>query len=190
MVDVLSPLKTKTKAGRHGAAGDTGVALGTRSIKGLWQLAGWSGFEAAAEPVLKRLGFVDAGTFREARRSESATAWRIAPDKILLETADELGDEQSAELAVLDLGHARTAITLTGPAARELLSQLIAIDVSPAAFRPGEFLQTGIHHIGVLIHCLEVDRFDILVPGTWAESVWEVLFDNALPHGVEVREAA
>ncbi|MES0885374.1 sarcosine oxidase subunit gamma [Roseibium sp. SCP14] len=189
MVDVLSPLKTKTKAGRHGAAGDTGVTLGIRSIEGLWQLAGWSGFETAAEPILKRLGLEDAGTFREARRTDHATAWRIAPDKILLETARGLGDQQSADLAVLDLGHARAAITLNGPAARDLLSQLIAIDVSTAAFRPGEFIQTGIHHIGVLIHCLEADRFDILVPGTWAESVWEVLFDNALPHGVEVREA-
>ncbi|MCV0428342.1 MAG: hypothetical protein K5905_23035 [Roseibium sp.] len=189
MAEVLSPLKSKCVAGHHGASEKSGLKMGTRALSGLWQIAGWDDFESAAQPVLSSLGLKDGGTFRIAQHADGATAWRIAPDRILIETADP-NLENAPELMKLDLSHARSVITLEGPSSRDLLSQLVAIDVTPMAFKPGEFFQTGIHHVGVLIHCLNSDRFDILVPGTWASSVWEALYENALPHGVETLEVA
>ena len=190
MVEPLSPLTLKCVAGRHGASGDAGLVLSSRPINGLWQIAGWENFETIAKPLLETLGLPGLGNYRQAQAAGGVTSWRIAPDKLLLEGADDLTSHTAADLMVLDLGHARAAITLEGAAARDLLAQLIAIDTAPSAFGPGEFLQTGIHHVGVLIHCTGENSFDILVPGTWSETVWDVVVHNALPHGLTIKEAA
>ncbi|WP_424988303.1 sarcosine oxidase subunit gamma [Microbulbifer sp. S227A] len=190
MPELLSALHRKTIPGRHGATGGEAITLGTRPLQGLWQLAGWDDFDAAAKPALDHLGLDGLGDYRTARAGERGTAWRIAPDRMLIETHADLSGFGSENLAVLDLGHARTVITLQGEAARTLLSQVVAVDVSATALAPGMFLQTGLHHVGVLIQCTGAQSFDILAPATWAESVWDVLYDNALPHGIRVPEAA
>lgn len=190
MLEPLSPLKTKCISGQHGAAGKAGVVLGTRGLNGLWQIAGWDEFEKTADPTLRSLGLEGLGTYRQSQTAGDVTSFRTAPDRLLLEGCGDLTAHGSAELMVLDLGHARTVITLEGPAARDLLSQVIAIDFTAGAFDAGEFLQTGIHHVGVLIHCTGSNRFEILVPCTWAETIWEVLFENAVPHGLTIKEAA
>ena len=187
MIEMLSPLKGKCVDGRDGASGPAGVTIGIRSVNDLWQIAGRQGFKSAADLVLKALGLPGGrGSYRTSQKAEVVTSWRIAPDKLLLEGSGDLTPHESEYLMVLDLGHARAA----RPASRDLLAQLIAISTSNTSFEPGAFVQTGLHHVGVLIHCTGPDSFDILVPGTWAESVWEVLFDSALPHGVTVKEAA
>lgn len=190
MLDKLSPLKLSQKEGRYGASGNAGVLLGSRALRGLWQIAGWEDFETSVAPLLQTHELADGGTYRRAVRSKQRTSFRIAPDRILIECSDDLEQFASDQLMVLDLGHARTVITLEGHAARDILSQLIAIDFSPSVFAPGEFVQTGIHHVGVLIHCTGENSFDIQVPVTWAVSIWDVIFDNALPHGLTVMEAA
>jgi len=186
MVEMLSPLKGKAVPGRYGSAGDAGISLGTRPIAGLWQIAGWQYFDQAAAPVLATMGLANGGSYRRAEQAGAVTAWRIAPDKILIEGAGDLTPHSTDNLVTLDLGHARTAITLCGPAARDLLMQVCAVDCSVAAFAPGAFIQTGIHHVGVLIYCAGPDSFDMFVPGTWAETIWDILEQNAIPHGYEV----
>lgn len=190
MVEILSPLKTKCVSGQYGASGEAGLKLSQRPLRGLWQVAGWDTFETAAAPALADLGLDGLGGYRHAQRNAGVTAFRIAPDKLLIEGCGDLSGHASDELVVLDLSHARVAIALSGFAARDLLMQVVAIDLSETAFQPGEFVQSGIHHVGVLIHCTGFDTFEILVPGTWAETTWEVLFENALPHGLVVAEAA
>lgn len=160
------------------------IMLGTRWLNGLWQIAGWDDFEIASASVLRRLGVNSLGGFQTAQQSGAVTTWRIAPDRLLIEGSGDLSDTVSESLAVLDLSHARMAITLDGPAARDLLTQVVALDMSPMVWGPGDFRQTGIHGVGVLIHCTGATRFDILVPVTWAETVWDVLYDNAIPHGL------
>lgn len=158
--------------------------MGARQINGLWQIAGWEEFETVAAPVLQSLGLASIGSYRISLRSDTVTAWRVAPDRILIEGSGDLSEHASEQLAVLDLGHARTAITLSGPAVRDLLSQVVSVDMSPEAFGTGEFVQTGLHHVGVLLGCTGPDSFEVLVPCTWGETVWEALLHNALPHGV------
>ncbi|MFY9240485.1 MAG: sarcosine oxidase subunit gamma family protein [Roseovarius sp.] len=190
MAEMLSPLQTKCVAGRFGASGDVGVTLGTRPIMDLWQIANWDLLASSASPALNALGLDGPGDYRCAQQAGPVTSWRIAPDKILLEGAGDMTAHASVDLMVLDLSHAKVAVTLQGARARDVLSQLIAIDTAPGAFKRGDFVQTGIHHVGVLIHCTGDDTFSILIPASWSETVWEVLFDNALPHGLSVVEAA
>ncbi|WP_136439314.1 sarcosine oxidase subunit gamma [Pacificoceanicola onchidii] len=190
MVEVRSPLRERITPGQFGAPGDAGVVLGNRTLAGLWQIAGWSDFDEAADPVLQALGLTALGSYRQAQQAAGVRAWRTAPDRMLFETPQDLTPFNSAALAVLDLGHARTCITLSGPIARDVLAQVIAVDTAPDVLKPGMFLQTGLHSVAVLVHCTGPDAFEILVPVTWAESVWDILFENALPYGIAVREAA
>lgn len=188
MPDALSPLDTVSRAGIFGAKSGTPIVLRQRNLRGLWQLAGWEGFDIAVKPALAALGLTGLGDFRRAQSGDDCTAWRMAPDRLLIESTAPLSRFATDELAVLDLGHARALIELSGARARMLLAQVTSADVSERAFEPGQFLQTGIHQVGVLLHCLATDRFELLLPSTWAASVWELLQLNALPFGVDVRE--
>lgn len=188
MLEPQSPLSTKLVPGTFGAKGMDSVMLGTRPIITLTQIAGWRNFEEAAKPVLRATGLSGVGTHRLAQASGEVTAWRVAPDRMLLEGAEDLSTYASDDLAVLDLSHARTVITLSGIGSRDLLSNVVALDMRPTAFPKGHFLQTSIHHVAALIHCTDEQSFDMLVPGTWVESVWDFLFDNALPFGLTVKE--
>ncbi len=190
MVEPLSALKKQCVGGRHGAAGNAGVTLGTFTIDSLWQIAGWDGFENAAASALMSLGLGGLGNYRQSQSAGTVTSFRIAPDKLLLKGCGDLSARTTPDLMVLDLSHSRTAIALEGPTARDLLAQVIPVDTSAHAFGLGEFLQTGIHQVGVLIHCTGDNSFEILVPCTWAVSVWEVLVENAYSHGLTVRGAA
>ena len=190
MVERLSSMKSKLIPGHFGASGVAGVVLGERPVAILQQVAGWQGFEDVAAPMLADLGLTGLGGYRSAQVVKGCTAWRTAPDKVLIEGAKDLSPYANDELVTLDLSHARTAITLRGANARDVLAQVIAIDTSPQAFTVGDFLQTGIHHVGVLIHCTAADSFEILTPVTWAETLWEVLEHNAAPFGYEISKDA
>ncbi|MEM9317873.1 MAG: hypothetical protein AAGA70_02570 [Pseudomonadota bacterium] len=187
MVEIASPLTRKAQPGTFGAADQPGVILGTRPLRGLSQIAGWSDFEDAARPVLKAMRLPGLGDYRSAQRTEKVTAWRIAPDKMLLEGAGDLSGYASDALAVLDLGHARAVVTLGGPDARAVLSGAIALDTRETAFSAGCYLQTAIQHVGVVIQCIDAESFEIFVPATWSESIWDFLFATALRCGVLVK---
>jgi heterotetrameric sarcosine oxidase gamma subunit len=59
-------------------------------------------------------------------------------------------------------------------AAAELLARLAPLDFDLSAFPVGSFAQTGINHVGVLIHRLREEWFDVLVPYTWLDSIWNM----------------
>ncbi|MCR9085889.1 MAG: hypothetical protein NXH97_03995 [Rhodobacteraceae bacterium] len=164
------------------------LVIGTRELDALWQMAGWDDFETRAGAALRELGLPGVGSYRAAQSAGSVTSWRIAPDRLLVEGAGDLGRFHSGEFVLLDLSHARSVITLSGPPARDVLSLLTAVDVSAAAFLPGQFLQVGIHGIGVLLACLGPEDFELFVPTTWAASIQELILDNAKPYGVRTRQ--
>jgi sarcosine oxidase subunit gamma len=129
------------------------------------------------------MGLSTLGDFRHAQRTETGSVWRIAPDRLLIEGGEDLSALKSADLAVLDLSHARVVLRASGPQSRTLLSQLFAIDTSANAFRPSEFVQTGIHGVGVLVYCTGENDFDIIAPTTWANSLWDFISETATPLG-------
>jgi methylglutamate dehydrogenase subunit D len=78
------------------------------------------------------------------------------------------------------LSSSRTRIEISGPSARDVLSKCAAIDFHKNEFKPNSFVQTGIHHVPVLIHCIGTDQFHIYVMRTFALSIWDHLTDAAL----------
>jgi len=84
------------------------------------------------------------------------------------------------------LSAARVRIRITGPAARDVLAKGIALDLHPRAFQVGRSAQTGLHHTGVFLERTGEDSYEIYLPRTYAESIWEWLIDAALPFGYDV----
>jgi len=189
MVEHLSPLNNSIHSTAHERHDALGVTLSSRPMAGLWQLSGWDDFETAVSPSLEKLGLRELGNFQEAQQVKDGKAWRIAPDRLLVETSLDLSEFNCSDLAVLDLSHARTVVKINGVLARTVLSQVTSVNVAEDQFQPGSFIQTGIHHVGVLIQCISQNDFEILVPSSWAESVWDFIFDNAMPYGVCISDA-
>jgi heterotetrameric sarcosine oxidase gamma subunit len=73
------------------------------------------------------------------------------------------------------------------PVVEDLLAHLAPLDVSLPAFPVDTFAQTGIHHVGVLLRRTSAETFEILIPVTWAATIWELIGDAAAPfrHRVE-----
>lgn len=186
MLEQQSPLKRFVSEGRFNSQGSVPLVLGERPLRSLWQVAGWSDFEEQAAAFLSAQGMTFPTDYRNTLSIEGKNLWRTAPDKLLIEGCDLLLAPETGELVVLDLSHARTVVTLSGAPARTLLAQLCSVDVSSAEFKVGEFIQTGIHGISVLIQCIGPDDFEILVPRTWAVSLWELLCENAAPFAYEI----
>lgn len=136
--------------------------------------------------MLQKLGFADIGDFHQCREQNDKQLFRIAPDRVLITVDDAFDLPNASYLASLDLSHARTRIVIEGPAAEQIMARLASIDSRENAFPCDGFVQTGIHHIGVLIHRTAAQRFEILVPVTWARSVWEVITLNATPFGYKI----
>ncbi len=74
--------------------------------------------------------------------------------------------------------------------AEEVMARLAPIDFRASSMPVDSFVQTGIHHVGVLIHRTTEMQFEILTPVTWARSVWELICLNATPFGYHVEGKA
>jgi len=93
---------------------------------------------------------------------------------------DDLADKLMNVCAVTPLSHSRTRIFLEGAPSRDVLAKGMALDFHEAAFKPGEFAMTGLHHTPLLVHCVSRHRFELYALRTFAVSVWDWLTDAAL----------
>ncbi len=195
MPDIRSPLAACLQPGRNGAdfANGPGLTLSETPVA-LVQIAGWDDFDNAVLAGLRSLGFAGVGTFRHCLRASDTQLYRISPDRVLIASVSPVALPDSllntSSLAVQDLSHARTRISVQGPAAGDVMARLAPIDFRAGTMAVDDFVQTGIHHVGVLIHRTSAKRFDIFVPVTWARSIWEFICLNATPFGYDVRVAA
>ena len=191
MAEFRSPLAAVYRPGDFGATMDDGpgVTLSQFRPGGLVQLAGWEDFEAIAAPVLAELGFADAGRFGDSVFANGRRLFRLAPDRILIASETPVEPpkiEPGVDLTVLDLSHSRIGLCVEGREAENLLARLAPIDFRASALPVDGFVQTGIHHVGVLICRTEAMKFEILVPVTWARSTWEMMCLNARSFGYRV----
>lgn len=181
-------------------AGDFGVSdasqpallFSERPLGNLLQIAGWEDFEKYCSPIVDEFGFKNFGNYRSVQGFDTTECFAIAPDKILVRHKDDQAYDRlcstidPCKLAIVDLSHARCVISIAGEASEALMARLAGIDFSLAAFPVGDFVQTGIHHVGVLIKRDETNVFEIIIPFTWAASIWDYLCTCALGFGYRV----
>jgi len=193
MPELRSALSSHIASGRFGAPGEQ-LVFSEQPLGTLIQFSGWRGsFETAARPVMTRLGLDGIGAFDRAQASDKALAFRIAPERLLLRLASASDwaaiapGIDAAQTPMLDLSHSRTVLRAAGAAARDLMARLMPIDFDAQAFAPGQFVQSGIHSTGVLVHRAADEGgapvFDIYMPRSFAASLWDFVTQTALPFG-------
>jgi heterotetrameric sarcosine oxidase gamma subunit len=194
MFDTHSALARHLKAdGRDGARG--GRRLRLAEVRG-WHLAQLAVFpdhegdfqehvracSGASLPVELYRG-VTHGDSRLIRITPHQYWWIAAGGTSMLRLAREL---PSSAGTVTVLSAARVRIRITGPAAREVLANGVALDLHPWLFQVGQSAQAGLHHTGVFLERVGDDVYEIYVQRTYAEWIWEWLTDAALPFGYDV----
>jgi len=194
-----SPLAESLAAGaRIGATGVTGasgatVRLGELQDWCLVQVGSYAhslpALDAAISPLI---GAPLPQSPRAATQSGAHRLYRIAADQYWIVTRDRQLPEALALAvpgevgSVLDLSHARVRLALTGPGVRTLLAKVVSVDLRPQSFAVGQFVQTGLHHTGVLLERLAPEHFELYVLRTYALSIWEWLTDAAGPLGFAI----
>lgn len=178
MAEIRSPLADATAIRR----GD-GLDIAEIAGRDLVQLAGWpAGFDGIAARLAELVGCpVPTGT-RTAITRGAVTLFRVGPERLWIvapsmsATVTQLRQAFAGDkAAVTELGHARTALRLAGQAAPDLLARCVAVDLDLAVFPPGAFAQTQLHQIGVLLHRVGDDVFELYIPRSYAASIWDWL---------------
>ncbi|AWS46221.1 sarcosine oxidase subunit gamma [Streptosporangium sp. 'caverna'] len=133
------------------------------------------------------------GTYASA---DADVLW-LGPDEwLVVGEADEVGtaDELEARLrfaagtehvGVTDVSAQRTALLMSGPRGRDLLSHGCALDLHPRSFGPGRCAQTMLARAQVLLVAHEGDEFTVLVRSSFAGYLATWLLDAAAEYLVE-----
>jgi methylglutamate dehydrogenase subunit D len=107
---------------------------------------------------------------------------RIHPQRLwLLSERSDAADSPVVEPhlgAALDLSHARAIITVADDAAETLLSHFIALDLRPHRFAVDDVAITPLHRVSVVLW-RRAGGIDILVPRSFARSIWDLLAETA-----------
>lgn len=88
--------------------------------------------------------------------------------------------------AVVDLGHGRASIRLSGRSVRQVLMKGAGLDWHVRAFTPGMCAQTALFHLPALIDCRDETVFDTYVARGFVQSFWESLGEAAAEYGYRV----
>jgi methylglutamate dehydrogenase subunit D len=192
MLEIRSPLTDILNEGHFGAtfANGPGVTLSSSPRLHLLQIAGWSDFEGTILPGLQKIGFDDAGDYRMSRQAKHMSLFRIAPDRILIASRFAIEFQrditESDRLVYLELTQSKCSIIVEGKGAEKVMSRLAPIDFRLSDMPVGNYVQTSIHHVGILIYRTSEQSFEILTPVTWTRSIWELICVNADPFGYNV----
>jgi len=182
--------------GRYGAIlpGGPNLQISERPSGDLLQISGWDGFENDVAPLLSRIGIAEMPGYGDAVEGlGGVTLYRLAPDRIWLRGAGTVAmNDVAAEVAghsdlvSLDLSQARAVIAIAGKGSEDLFARLIMVDCDAAVFAPGQFRQTVLHEVSVLVHRRGLEQFEILLPSSWGAAVWTYIMDAGKPLGYEV----
>jgi sarcosine oxidase, subunit gamma len=125
------------------------------------------------------------------------TAMRLGPDEWLLcgpesEAAQIAGDVEAAlgrlHHALVDVGHARVALSVVGPRAADVINSACALDLAPAAFPAGAATRTLLGKAEIILSKWDdVPIFEIECGRSFAVYVRDVLCDAARHHRAPAR---
>jgi heterotetrameric sarcosine oxidase gamma subunit len=205
MTNWSSALNRDRQPGRYGADGDVGIILGEIQAATQMQFAAWPdtldqmgavAMDIAGVATVPAAGGVSRAGDISLLRVEPLKWWLVSPAPVATPPVIASGVASSGVVAsgaassgvgvVLDISDARCWITVTGPRAATLLAHGLPIDLRPVAFADDAVVSTAIHHVGVTLWRAD-DGFNLLVPRSYAASIWRLLFELAQQYGVDVR---
>jgi len=189
MAEWTSALKGHLSPGRSDIGGTIGVTLSEVGSFSLTQFSAWpETLEQAGKDAARLAGCKTAPGPGQSAEGAKGTLMRTEPLKWWLIGRETQAEQPalSAEGAIpLDLSSSRTWLRVSGPEAAGLLNRFLPLNLSDAAFPPGTCASSAIHHIGVTLWRDE-EGFNLLLPRSFAASLWEMLLESAAQFGVEV----
>jgi len=190
-LSVLAP--QLAAGGRDGAHGARAYRFTVMQGWRLLLLAAYRGqHESFAQALAPALGQAPMREPRQTQLLERGQLLNVAPGQHWLISTDlSLSDAVLAAApaalgSATELSHSRVRLAVHGAEVPALLARGITVDMDPAAFGVGQFVQTGLHHVGVLLHRTAAASYELYLPRTFAVSLWEWLCDAALAEGFEV----
>jgi heterotetrameric sarcosine oxidase gamma subunit len=190
MAEARSALKGQLAPGHFGRVGATGVTLSEVGSFGLVQVSAWpESLLAIGKEAARLAGCDEAPGPGQATAGANGTLLRVDPLKWWLISRQSPATRlflAAGDGAVLDLSSSRTWVTLSGPDAAGLLNRFLPLDLSDRAFPPGSSASTAFHHIGVTLW-RDDEGFNLLLPRSFAASLWEMLTESAAQFGYEIR---
>ncbi len=148
-------------------------------------------------PAFQKVAIGVAGVAFPARRAivldgDRGLAW-MSPDELLLMMPYEAAGDAVAALGerlgdahhlAVDVSDARAVFRVSGgAAAREVLAKLCPVDLSPAAFEPGQIRRTRAAQVPVAFWMADDDSFDLVCFRSVARYVFDLLSTAAAPGG-------
>ncbi|NRB04050.1 MAG: sarcosine oxidase subunit gamma [Rhodobacteraceae bacterium] len=174
----------------NGASWDAGIArVEGVPLQGMITLRGDFGSKAlqAAAEAAAGVSFPDV---RSAQcNGDSGLCW-MSPDELLVlcpyaeveakvsALSDALKDSHFLAANVSD---ARASFRVSGPHARDVMAKLCPVDVSPAAFGPGDFRRSRMAQVPAAFWMCDSDTFQIICFRSQAQYVFDLLKVAAQP---------
>lgn len=194
-----TPLSRIYKATRHGAsAGAAGLTMAEQSGFDLVQVMARRGEWAATDAACAQAYGVAAPAKPQTVEAQGALLVWSGPDQFLVlsprGTALDKARKTFAGVASLsEQSDARSLLRITGPRARDMLAKVCSLDLHPAAFPVGTAAVTYIDHTSVNVwraaDAAGEAVFQLLIFGTFAESLWHTLLDSGAEYGIAIEAA-
>lgn len=131
-------------------------------------------------------------TYHQNDKEDIQIAW-LGPDEWMVIASREglPGFEQQLRealpeehMAITDVSHGYTAISIQGEHARDLLAKGTPVDVSPEGLPAGAFVQTLLGKSAVMIWAESVDTLGVIVRRSFAEYIWKWLVHSGKSFGI------
>ena len=115
--------------------------------------------------------------------------WVVAPDAKRTELIERLRQAFAGQhTAVIDVSESRTVITISGPAARDVLARGISLDLHPRAFGPGQCAQTGMSKANIVLHQIDNQpSYEIYILKSFSDYLWRWIDLVAEDFGIAVK---
>ena len=114
--------------------------------------------------------------------------WQVVGDPETTPQVEALRASLDGLASVVDLSHARTALTISGSAAQATLNKFCSLDLDLLQFPIGSATNTRFGHIGMtLTRGSKEDHFELFVFRGYAEHVLEALIKAGAEFGLKVQ---
>jgi sarcosine oxidase subunit gamma len=170
---------------------DAPVLITARGPLDIVQVAVFGDVAALAARLSKHFGLTITAKPNRAVTGDVTVLWHGPAQWLIVRApgdaplAKELARLCANDAAVVDLGHARTALQLEGDGTRDLLAKGTSIDLRPAHFAPGACALTALGKVGALLHALAPATIDVYVARSYAQALTEWLQHAALDASVQ-----
>jgi sarcosine oxidase subunit gamma len=188
---VAEPLIARSALRSHvapeNAASAPGIVLRERADLTLASVATFKGRETELADAVRSAYGIELPTTPKRVAAEGVAFVWAGPGKWLA-TGTGVADFSALPAAVADQSDGRSVLSVSGEKARETLATLIAIDLHPRAFSPGDAALT--HAASISVHLWQTDdapSYEIAVFRSYAATLWRWLVHAGQSRGIDAK---